>query len=128
MLPAVILPFPAGVPLVQRHMAVPNPVGLFTGELAETTPQDIVGKLYPVHPMGRLNYLQRSVLIPLILPTLTLRVPPLARAFVLLGELLIRSEERVLLEEVSTHLVAYLYLGNRESTSTGRFKHSVCAM
>lgn len=109
-------------------MAVPNPVGLFTGELAETTPQDIVGKLYPVHPMGRLNYLQRSVLIPLILPTLTLRVPPLARAFVLLGELLIRSEERVLLEEVSTHLVAYLYLGNRESTSTGRFKHSVCAM
>ena len=40
----------------------------------------------------------------------------------------IRSEERVLLEEASTHLVVYLYLGNRESTSTGRFKHSVCAM
>ena len=52
---------------------------------------------------------KRSVLIPLILPTLTLRVPPLARAFVLLGELLIRSEERVLLEEVSTHIVAYLF-------------------
>lgn len=33
------------------------------------------------------NRLKRSVLIPLILPTLTLRVPPLARAFGLLGEL-----------------------------------------
>ena len=103
-------------------------MGVFTGELAETTPQDIVGKLYPVHPMGRLNYLQRSVLIPLILPTLTLRVPPLARAFVLLGELLIRSEERVLLEEVSTHLVVYLYLGNRENLFSWNLKHSVCAM
>lgn len=40
-LPAVGLPFPAGVPLVQRHIAVPEPMGVFTGELAETTPQSI---------------------------------------------------------------------------------------
>lgn len=40
-LPAVVLPFPAGVPLVQRHIAVPYPMGVFTGELAETTPQSI---------------------------------------------------------------------------------------
>ena len=86
-LPAVVLPFPARVPLVQRHIAVPYPMGVFTGELAETTPQGIVGKLYPVRPMGRLNRLKRAVLIPLILPAFTLRVPPLARAFVLLGKL-----------------------------------------
>ena len=86
-LPAVILPFPAGVPLVQRHIAVPYPVGVFTGKLAETAPQGIVGKLYPVRPMGRLDSLKRPVLIPLIPPAFTLRVPPLARAFVLLGKL-----------------------------------------
>ena len=40
-LPAVVLPFPAGVPLMQRHIAAPYPMGVFTGELAETTPQSI---------------------------------------------------------------------------------------
>ena len=40
-LPAIILPFPARVPLVQRHIVVPYPVGIFTGELAETAPQGI---------------------------------------------------------------------------------------
>lgn len=44
-----------------------------------------------------------------------LRIPPLARAFVLLGELPIRSEERVLLEEVSTYIVAYLFRLSGES-------------
>lgn len=127
-LPAVVLPFPVGVPLVRRHIDVPYTMGAFTGKLAETTPQGIVGKLYPVRPMGRLNCLKRPVLIPLIPPTFTLRVPPLARAFVLLGELPIRSEERVLLEEVSSNIVAYLYLGNRESLFAWNLKHSVCVM
>ena len=86
-LPAVVFPLPAGVPLVQGHIAIPYPVGVLAGEFAETTPQGIVGKLYPVRSMGRLNRLQCSVLIPLILPALTLRVPPLARALVLLCEL-----------------------------------------
>ena len=40
-LPAIVLPFPAGVPLVQRHIVVPYPMGVFTGEFAETTPQGI---------------------------------------------------------------------------------------
>ena|GEM_PF-5357646 len=40
-LPAVVPPLPAGVPLVQRHTAVSYPMGVFTGELAETTPQGI---------------------------------------------------------------------------------------
>ncbi|MGP1363544.1 MAG: hypothetical protein ACTTKZ_07660 [Bacteroides sp.] len=40
-LPAVVLPFPARVPLVQWHIAVTYPVDVFTGELAETTPQGI---------------------------------------------------------------------------------------
>jgi len=40
-LPVVVLPFPAGAPLAQRHIAVPYPMGVFTGELAETTPQGI---------------------------------------------------------------------------------------
>lgn len=62
-------------------------MGVFAGKLAETTPQSIVGKLYPVCPIGRLDSLKRPVLIPLIPPTFTLRVPPLARTFVLLGEL-----------------------------------------
>ena len=39
--PAVVLPFPARVLLVQRHIAVPYPMGVFTGELAGTTPQGI---------------------------------------------------------------------------------------
>ena len=114
-LPAVVLPSPVGIPLVRRHIAVPYTMGAFTGKLAETTPQGIVGKLYPVRPMGRLNCLKCPVLIPLIPPTFTLRVPPLARAFVLLGELPIRSEERVLLEEVSTYIVAYLFRQSGES-------------
>ena len=37
--------------------------------------------------MGRLNCLKRPILIPLIPPAFTLRVPPFARAFVLLGKL-----------------------------------------
>ena len=37
--------------------------------------------------MGRLNRLKRPILIPLILPAFTLRVPPFARAFVLICEL-----------------------------------------
>ena len=69
-----------------------------------------------------------TIPIPLIPPTFTLRVPPLARAFVLLGESPIRSEEREFLEEVSTNIVAYLYLGNRESLFAWNLKHSVCVM
>ena len=55
--------------------------------IESASPQGIVGELYPVRPMRRLNRLKRPVLIPLIPPAFTLRVPPLARAFVLLGKL-----------------------------------------
>lgn len=87
-LPAVVLPFPAEVPLVQRHIAVPDPVGvLFTGELAETTPLGIVGKLHPVRPLGRLDSLKRLVLIPPHRQRSRFASQHFAQAFVLLGKL-----------------------------------------
>ena len=87
MLPAVVLPFPAEAPLVQRHIAVPDPVGVFTGELAETTPLGIVGKLHPVRPLGRLDSLKRLVLIPPHRQRSRFVSHHFAQAFVLLGKL-----------------------------------------
>ena len=43
-----------------------------------------IGKFCPCNTYNRLK---RPILIPLIPPAFTLRVPPLARAFVLLGKL-----------------------------------------
>lgn len=47
--------------------------------------------------MGRLDSLKRPVLIPFIQPAFTLRIPPLARTFVLLSKLSILVILEVLL-------------------------------
>ena len=57
--------------------------------------------------MWRLYSLECTVLVPLILPALTLAVPPFARAFVLLDELSI-------LVVLETPLARLLYLSSME--------------
>ena len=68
-------------PLVQGHVAVPQPAGDANGILAQAPSEGIIGEQGikgKISPSGRSDLLQRSVLIPDIPPAFGLAVPPFA--------------------------------------------------
>ena len=77
-------------PLVQGHVAVPQPAGNANGILAQAPSEGIIGEQGikgKISPSGRSDLLQRSVLVPDIPPAFGLAVPPFAGTLVFLYEL-----------------------------------------
>ena len=68
-------------PLVQGHVAVPQPAGDANGILAQSSSECVIGEQGikgKISPSGRSDLLQRSVLVPNVFPSFLLAVPPFA--------------------------------------------------